>query len=270
MERDPRFIAPIGSASTIEAVATAAAIIDLLVERNQKVGVQEVATTLGITKSRASRHLSNLEELGLVNRLGGRGYELGWRLMRWGHAAVNRLQLATMLEEYLVSLCQQLQLTVLLCVPAGGDAVVVRSVAPTQAFHIDVKPGAVLRLPVSPTARIVMAFQDRERRRQLLEELAARGEAAFTQADGQDLALHLADIQRNYFCWTRDKFNLGHGAVAAPVFDRDEKLCAIVTIMLASADLTPKGPPRAVVDALLHCCSQAMRRLNSRFQFPGE
>ena len=266
-ERDLRRQSPTEGLGKIEAVATATAIIDLLAERGGKVSVQDVATMLGLTKSRASRHLSNLEQLGLVQLQGSRGYELGWRLMRWGHIAANRFDLGALLDDYLVALGNTLQLTVLLATAAGGDAVVMRSIPAPQAIHIDVKPGLVLSLPHSPTARIVFAFQSRERREELLDHLCAR-EPDFRVADRAVFMKQIADIQRHYVCWTRDKFNLGHGAVAAPIFDADHRLCAVITVMLPSAMLGEGGPPTHVIRALIDCCRQSSRRLNSRFHFP--
>lgn len=266
-DRDLRRQSPTEGLGKIEAVATATAIIDLLAERGGKVSVQDVATMLGLTKSRASRHLSNLEQLGLVQLQGSRGYELGWRLMRWGHIAASRFDLGAILDEHLVVLCNELELTVLLATSAGGDAVVLRSVPAPHAIHIDVKPGLVLSLPHSPTARIVFAFQSRERREELLDHLCAR-ESNFRVADRAVFIRQIADIQRHYVCWTRDKFNLGHGAVAAPVFDRDHRLCAVITVMLPSSMLGDDGPPRRVIRALIDCCRQSSLRLNSRFHFP--
>ncbi len=267
-DRDPRRQAPTAGLGKIEAVATATAIIDFLAERGSKVGVQDVATMLGITKSRASRHLANLEQLGLVGRQGSRGYELGWRLVRWGHIAAARLDLVAMLDDYLVALGREVGLTVLLCTDAGGDAVVVRSIPAPHAIHIDVKPGLVLTLPHSPSARIAFAFQSRERREKLLGHLCAR-ETDFRIADRQEFMRQIADIQQHYVCWTRDKFNLGHGAVAAPVFDQDEELRAVVTVMIPSSELGENGPPRRLIEALLRCCASCSQRLNSRFHFPA-
>mgnify|MGYP001025017106 FL=1 len=267
-DRDPRRQAPTAGLGKIEAVATATAIIDFLAERGRKVSGQDVATMLGITKSRASRHLANLEQLGLVGRQGSRGYELGWRLVRWGHIAAGRLDLITLLDEYLVAFAREAGLTVLLCTDAGGDAVVVRSIPAPHAIHIDVKPGLVLTLPHSPSARIAFAFQSRERREKLLGHLCAR-ETDFRIADRQEFMRQIADIQQHYVCWTRDKFNLGHGAVAAPVFDQDEELRAVVTVMIPSSELGENGPPRRLIEALLRCCASCSQRLNSRFHFPA-
>ncbi|MBY8823754.1 IclR family transcriptional regulator [Sphingomonas colocasiae] len=267
-DRDLRRQSPTIGLGNIESVATAANIIDLLAERGSKVSVQDVADILGITKSRASRHLTNLEELGLVGRQGSRGYELGWRLMRWGQIAARRMDIGMVLDEHLTALGRETQLTVLLCTPADGDAVVVRTIPAPQAIHINVEPGLVLGLPDSPSARIVFAFLPKEAREARLEHLCTR-EASFRIGDRAEFMEQVSKIQRDYYCWTRDKFNLGHGALAAPVFDQGENLSAVVTLMVPRGDLAEHGPSRAMLQSLIRCCAQSSRRLGSRLQYPG-
>lgn len=268
-ERDLRHQAPTVGLGKIEAVATAAAIVDLLAERETKVGVQDVANWLGLTKSRASRHLANLEQLGIVARSdGGRGYELGWRLVRWGGIAARRSSIGEMLHEQLAELAHELELTVLLSTEAGGDAIVVKCVSAPQAIHIDVRPGSVLSLPHSPTARVVFAFQSRERRAELLRQLSVR-EETFRVENSAEFVATVAVIQQSYYCWTRDKFDIGHGAVAAPVFDGDEHLAAVITVMIPSERLQNGGPPAPLVRSLLRSSEHCGRRLKSRLRLPG-
>lgn len=268
IDRDRRRQAPSSAAPTIEVVATASSIIDFLAESAVPVGVQQIATVLGMTKSRASRHLANLERLGIVSRVGGgRGFQLGWRVIRWGHIAGARLGLAGLLAEPLEAFQAQLGLTVLLCAGTGGDAVVLRCLAARSAIRIEVETGLVLSLPHSPSARVAFAFQPRERRRQMLDHLHAR-EAGFRIDDDASFMRQIAAIQGQYYCWTRDKYDLGHGAVAAPVFDHDEALAGVVTVMLPSDDLAGRGPPRAVIAALLDCCERCSHLLHSRIRFP--
>lgn len=267
-DRDRRRQAPSSAAPTIEVVATASSIIDFLAESAGPVGVQQVATALGLNKSRASRHLANLERLGIVARpAGGRGFQLGWRVLRWGHLASVRFSLADLLAKPLEALGQRLGLTVLLCAGTGGDAVVLRCLPARSAIRIEVETGLVLSLPHSPSARVAFAFQPRERRRELIEHLQAR-EAGFRIEDDAVFAQQIAAIQRDYHCWTRDKYDLGHGAVAAPVFDRDEAIAGVVTVMLPTDHLAERGPPRAVIAALLDCCERCSHILRSRIRFP--
>jgi len=267
-DRDLRRQAPSSAAPTIEVVATTSAIIDFLAESASPVGVQQVATILGLTKSRASRHLANLERLGIVDRSsGGRKFQLGWRVIRWGHLAAGLPSLPDTLGEPLAALRDQLGLTVLLCTAAGGDAVVRECFAARSAIRIEVETGLMLNLPHSPSARVAFAFQPRERRRELLAHLKAR-EADFRVADDSMFTRQIAAIQRDYHSWTLDKFDLGHGAIAAPVFDFDEALACVVTVMLTSDALIDRAPPAHVIAALLDCCERCSRLLRSHIRFP--
>ncbi len=249
-------------------MATASAIIDFLAERDRAVGVQQVADVLGITKSRASRHLANLEQLGIVSRaLGARGYQLGWRVVRWGYIATNRINLADLLKDELEILGEQLGRTVLLCASAGSDAIVIRCVAANTAIRIEVKTGLVLSLPDSPSARVSFAFQPKEKRSQLLEHLRER-EPEFRVEDDEQFMSRISAIQQNFFCWTRDKFDLGYGAVAAPVFDHNQGLAGVLTVMSPSQELDDVRPPAQLTTALLAAGQRCSRLLRSSVRFP--
>ncbi len=268
-DRDPRRRAPQSKPPTIEAVAAASAIIDLLAERDGAAGVQTVADILGITKSRASRHLANLELLGIVSRVeSGRGYQLGWRVLRWGQIAAARYNLVEMLDAPLRALSETTNRTVLLCAPAGADAIVLRCLPPpTAAIRIEVNVGLVMTLPHSPSARIALAFQPREQRDALLAQAKQR-ESDFRVDDEERLRAQISAIQRDYHCSDRDKYNVGYGAVAAPVFNQDEALVGIVTLVMASEEFDGQSPPTSLVRELLNCCARSSRLMRSHVRFP--
>jgi DNA-binding IclR family transcriptional regulator len=266
--RDRRRQAPSDPTAKIEGVAMASAIIDFLAESELPVGVQQVANVLGITKSRASRHLANLQTLGVVSRNpAGRGYRLGWRVIRWGQIAASQQDLIGLLDSSLQRLNRDMGQTILLCGPAGGDAVVMKCFPAQSAIRIEVKVGLVLNIPHSPSARIVFAFQSKEKREHLLTTLRRR-EEEFRVKDERTFEQQIAAIQRNFYCWTRDKFDLGHGAIAAPVFDQNEGLAAVITIVAPSLEFSGREPPIRMVRSLLECCEECSRRLHSRVRFP--
>ena len=269
VDRDPRRQAPQSGAPKIEAVAAATSIIDLLAEHDGSASVQNVADTLGITKSRASRHLANLEMLGIVSRVPtGRGYQLGWRVLRWGQIAAPRYNLSQILDTPLRTLGEESRRTLLLCAPAGADAIVLQCLPPVSAaIRIEVNVGLVMSLPYSPSARISFAFQPREQRENLLRHLKQRA-PDFRIDDEDRFRLQIAAIQRDYFCWDRNKYNVGYGAIAAPVFDQDEMLAGIVTVVMPSEELLDDKPPTALVRQLLNCCEHASKLLRSRVNFP--
>lgn len=266
MSRDLRRRAPDASAS-IATVATAALILDFLAESERPVGVQEIAETLGMTKSRVSRHMSNLEMLGLVARGSGRrGFQLGWRIGRWGQIAAGRMQLPDLLRHPLDQLNEESGCTVLLCGIAGGDAVVLQCLPARAAMRIDVQPGLMLSLPESPTARVCFAFQPRERRSELLDHASTRGDD-FRIDDRDAFQRDIAAVQARHYSWGLNKFGIGHAALAAPVFDRDS-IVAAVTLMLPSEAITPGPPAPYLLAPLLACAQNCSRLLGSRHIYP--
>jgi DNA-binding IclR family transcriptional regulator len=267
--RDPRRRAPQSETPKIEAVAAATSIIDLLAEHHGSASVQKVAGTLGITKSRASRHLANLELLGVVARVpAGRGYQLGWRVLRWGQIAAKRYDLSHTLAAPLRALSDKTNQTVLLCAPAGADAIVLQCLPPASAtIRIEVNVGLVLTLPYSPSARIAFAFQPREQREILLGHIKQR-EAEFRIDDEDSFRSQIAAIQHDHYCWDRNKYNVGYGAIAAPVFDREEVLIGVVTIVTGSDELDENTPPAHLVQKLLDCCAESSALLGSHIRFP--
>lgn len=269
-KRDPRRQAPQSVPAKIETVATATAIIDFLAESAEAMGVQQVATVLGMTKSRASRHLANLESLGLVARMAsGRGYQLGWRVMRWGHIASGQFDLTQILEKPLHKLNDETGKTVLLCAPAGGEAIVTHCLPAKTAIRIEVEIGLVLGLPYSPSACICYAFLPRERREEMLSHLQQR-EPDFRVEDETTFIQRIDHIQQHYYCWDQNKYNLGYGAIATPIFNQQEELAGTVTLMLPSEELNQTGTPQELITALLSCGEKCSHTLGSKINFPNK
>src|SRR5690606_2429342 len=108
-------------------------------------------------------------------------------------------------------------------------------------IRIEVNEGLVMSLPHSPSARIAFAFQPREQREILLGHLKQR-EADFRIDDEDRFRGQVAAIQRDYFCWDRDKYNVGYGAISAPVFNQDERLAGIITLVMPSGEFVGDAP----------------------------
>ncbi|MFC3052558.1 IclR family transcriptional regulator [Kordiimonas pumila] len=268
MNRDPRRRAPQLAPAKIETVATASDIIDFLAESGETVGVQKVADALNMTKSRASRHLANLESLGLIGRVpGARGYQLGWRVMRWGQIASTHLDLTKIFEGPLQDLNQQTNKTVLLCAPAGGEAIVTKCLPSNTAIRIEVKIGLVLSLPYSPSACICYAFLPREQRQSMLIHLKQR-EQDFRVENETHFNQRISEIQQTYYSWDKNKYNVGYGAIAAPVFNQHEGLAGTITLVLPSEELSDK-PPEHLLKSLLTTAEECSRLLKSHIKFPS-
>lgn len=252
-------------APKIEAVATSAALLDLIASSDTAVGVQRAARELGMTKPRVSRHLANLELLGILSREeNGRGYRMGWRVMHWGQAARAGLEFTKPIRSHLEKLADETGSTVLISIPAGLDAMVVDCITAPSAIRISVDVGLVLSLPDSPTARICFAFQSRDTRAERLAILKER-EELFRVSDEEAFLRDIADIQARFHSDDINKYGIGYAAVAAPVFDRNEALAMVITIMAASDGFAANV--EAFRNRLFAACAACSKRLGSRINY---
>ena len=112
--------------STVHSVVVAVQLLEFLAESGRPQRVTDIATFLGMTKARVSRHLSTLSELGMVARMPDKsGYRLGPTLFRLSNAALDQYEITNIAYRYMVVLRNQIQEALLLAIPAGGDALVV-------------------------------------------------------------------------------------------------------------------------------------------------
>lgn len=108
-------------------------------EETPELGVMDLARRVGLNKSTASRFVSTLTQLGLLERTeGGRKVRLSLRLFELGMRAARNRPLVAEAQPILHRLSEQARETVWLATPAEGDIVFVTRLASTrQALAIE-------------------------------------------------------------------------------------------------------------------------------------
>ena len=143
----------------MHSVVVAAKLLEFLADSGRPQRVTDISQHLEMTKARVSRHLSTLSDLGMVVRMPDKsGYRLGPALFRLSNAALDQYEITNIAYRYMVALRNQVQEAVLLAIPAGGDALIVSTVASGKALSPELVRGSRLRVPISPTAGVVLAF----------------------------------------------------------------------------------------------------------------
>ena len=139
--------------STVHSVVVASQLLEFLAESGRPQRVTDIAAHLGMTKARVSRHLSTLSDLGMVARLPDKsGYRLGPTLFRLANAALDQYEITNIAYRYMVVLRNQIQESLLLAIPAGGDALIVSTISSGKALSPQLVRGTRWSIPTSPTA----------------------------------------------------------------------------------------------------------------------
>jgi DNA-binding IclR family transcriptional regulator len=224
---------PASKSSTVHSVVVAAQLLEYLAESGRPQRVTDIAAYLGMTKARVSRHLSTLSDLGLVARMPDKsGYRLGPTLFRLSNAALDQYEITNIAYRYMVVLRNRIHEALLLAIPAGGDALIVSTVASGKEISPQLVRGTRWSIPTSPTASVILAFSPEFVRERVLARRAEREPEGEVSLDPNQQRAEFAEIQRRYYAFKEDPHDSGFSVLSAPIFDHAERLEAALTIVM--------------------------------------
>jgi IclR family acetate operon transcriptional repressor len=192
-----------GASSTgTQAIDRAAALLRLVLESEQPLGVGDLAREAGLPKSTASRLLSSLARHGLVHRAGARGkVQPGPAILRFAHRGMVESSLIELAKEPMEALSEASGETVNLAVAGQGG---VEHIAQVDSRHF-LGSGQWIGRTV-PYERTAVG-----------KVLVAHGAAAPPRAIERPLADELQRCRRESFAMAVDQLEPGLTAMAAPV-----------------------------------------------------
>ena len=231
----------LAKSSTVHSVVVASQLLEFLAESGRPQRVTDIAAHLGMTKARVSRHLSTLSDLGLVAKMPDKsGYRLGPTLFRLSNAALDQYEITNIAYRYMVVLRNEVQESLLLAIPAGGDALVVSTIASGKTLSPNLVRGTRWSIPTSPTASVILAYSPEFVRERVLARRSERNLAPMLELpperevilDPVEQRAEFARIQRRFYAYADDPHDAGFAGVSAPVFDHAERLEAALTIVM--------------------------------------
>jgi DNA-binding IclR family transcriptional regulator len=213
-----------------------------------ELGVTEMAASLGVHKSTASRLAGVLERAGLLTR-SGRRFRLGLEVIRLGTLALRSLDFVATMQPAMDRLSRQTGETVNLAVPDGPDVLNVAEVPST--FFLNSSGGWIGRR-TAPHAvangKVLLAYgaipspQELERY------------TAHTITKHQTLDTELDAVRRNGYATAVAELEDGLVAVASPVFDPAGACVAALSVSGPAFRMLPES-----LDELGRLCADASR-----------
>jgi DNA-binding IclR family transcriptional regulator len=236
-------VAPIATYQSAERVL---ALLKSFDDTRVEQGVAEIARTLGVHKSTASRLAAALERTGFLAR-SGRRYRLGVEVIRLGSLALRSFDLVATMQPAMEKLSQRTGETVNLAVPHGAD---VLNVAEVPSTYILSCSGGWIGRRTTPHAvangKILLAYGALPRPA-ALERYTARTVASFAALDAE-----LAAVRRDGYATAVAELEEGLVAVAAPVFDPSGACVAALSVSGPEFRMRPE-----TLDALGRLCASA-------------
>lgn len=224
----------VAAGATYQSAERVLALLTSFDDARTELGVTEMAKSIGVHKSTASRLAAALERAGLLARY-GRRYRLGLQVIRLGMLALRSYDLVDALQPAMAALSGQTGETINLAVPDGDGILNVAEVPST--FIVGCSAGWIGRRTMPhavANGKVLLAYGALP----LPGQLDKYTEATITSADA--LQRELAEVRRNGHATAVGELEAGLVAVAAPVFDGDGSCVAALSVSGPNFRLPPE------------------------------
>jgi len=200
------------------AIDRALAVLGVLAESTEPMGVTEIARRVGLPKSVVHYHVSALVRNHYVEARPDRRYGLGHAALKLGRGSYGSLELRARALPHLRSLHHDTWETVTLSVLVGREQVYVDQLVSPQEIKLAVELGRPFPLHAGASGRAILAFLPEATRETLLAEPLEPLTAA-TVVSPPDLRTLLSGVRSAGLAVSRNERQAGAASVAAPVFD---------------------------------------------------
>jgi DNA-binding IclR family transcriptional regulator len=206
-------------------------VLDLYSAERPEHGITEIATQLGMSKSKVHLLVSSMAEIGVLRRVPGGRYRIGWRSLQLDRVAAETTPFRLPGRSAAVALARRTGETIHLAALDGGRVVYVDRMQGSKALKIGLSQiGKHLPAHCSGVGKALLAQLPAE---VVDGHLERHGLASFTPATITDpTALHaeLARIRETGVAYDREEVVAGLQCVAAPIRDADGTVVAAISI----------------------------------------
>ena len=215
-----------GRSARVGSVARALALLEALAASPAGLGVGELARSIGVSPSSASRLLATLEDGGLVRRSARGPFQLGVRLLALADSATEGLEVRELAAPALRELVASTGETATLSIPGTEAAVTVDFISGPGAVTSRARIGRPSVPHATAVGKVLLAFAaNPPARPAVLQRYTDR-----TIVDRDELASQLAAVRRRGWAEATGERDPELHAVAAPVFARGGVLTAIIGV----------------------------------------
>jgi IclR family pca regulon transcriptional regulator len=234
------------------------AMLECFTPQRPRLGIQDMATELGLSPSTTHRYAITLVALGYLEQGASRKYRLGLRVIDLGMSALSSTGLREHAHDYLDELRQRTSYTTSLGVLDGADVVFVDRVRSFRRgqVNIDLDLHAGSHLPAYCTAmgKLLLANLPDPEQRELIAAIKLSKRGPNTIASKKALRIELGEVAAAAFAVSDEELSTGLYAIAAPVRNDAREVVAAINLaahrsMISLAEMVDALGPHLVATA---------------------
>lgn len=244
----------------IESVLAALEVMDSFLEES-KLSIKDLVELTGMTRNRISRILGTLIHKGYVMEAAEKGmYTPGPKLLALGNVFETNQSLVVLVRSVLRQLALKTGESATFYVREGMDRVVLAREEGTNAIRFAVSVGQRLDLHAGAAGKVLLAFAPEKEKNIILSRLTLEEITPHTLTDPGRLRDELAAIRATGYSISRGERDPDAFALAAPVFERNDKLIGALSIAGPLSRLNTEGTEKGYVNELLLSAASLSRK----------
>lgn len=219
------------SVPIVDSLATALRILDYFTVREPELSLKQLSERTGLYKSRIHRLCGTLVASGFLVRMPSSSYRLGHKLMALGKIYESTNTLVSISRPIMQDLAALTGESVALFTNEGDKCLcVAREFGPSRLVFA-IQEGDYMHLHATAAGRILLSFGPEELRTKFLNNLNLEKFTPSTIVDPQKLRDELDAIKGQGYAINREEREAGIAAIAAPLFDHENKVHAALAVV---------------------------------------
>ncbi len=248
---------------TIQSVDRAFEIIEILVARQQPIGLGELAQASGLNVSTCHHLVTTLVERGYVLRTGrNRGYMLSSKLQELAERSQRKLDIADITSATLVEMAEELGMTVQLAVFDGMFLITKFTVAGAESVVKEADEISKMRAThATATGKAILAWLPEQVVANVISENGLQRFTDNTIVSLSELMDDLRLVRRNGYAEDNEELREGVACIGAALRDESGTVVASISASFAAGSLS--GEQR---DVVIRKVTQYARELSGRLK----
>ncbi|MEH7012827.1 IclR family transcriptional regulator [Neobacillus niacini] len=226
-------------------------------EADKPLSISEISELCDISKSKLHRYLTSFCRTGFLQRDSSLHYTIGSDLIRIGNKASKSLDIRELASPTLIRLRNTLNETVFLTIWRGNAPYPIELKESNRSVNIGIRVGYQTSIVLTTSGRLFAAFLP-----EVVPNEMIHREIIEHHLNPEEFKNELSEIRKNGYSITRESLIPGIVAVGCPVFGRDNKIIATISIVgiLGVLDLSSDSE-------LIKCLKKECMELSQSLQF---
>ncbi len=253
---------PTADGSTVSVVDKVFDLLDVLAE-GEDVTASELADRIGQPRSSVYRLLAKLRRRGWVEPGSDHAtFRLGLEVLRFAEVVRSRFDVRQVARPTMEQVHREVGGTVYLCVRSQDKSLCIERIDGSFVGQAFLDVGGALPLHVGATSQVLLAFEPESEWQRYVEANELARFTPKTESSPKELFAKLKEVRDDGYAISDEDVTPGLGACGTPIFDRDGKVVAAISVGgLRQTVLGPDLP--TIVDLMKEAGHQISRALGS-------